>query len=211
MGAVAVGGVELAALDAVTIDAYGTLLRLRDPVDRLGRLVPDREPAEVARAFEAEAAYYAAHADVAVDAASLAVLRADCVRVFNESLGSSVASDEFNAALEFEILPGVVDALRRLRACGLSLAVVANWDFGLHEHLERAGLRRWFDTVVVSAEVGARKPDPAPFAEALRRLGAAPGRAIHVGDHPPHDEVGARAAGMEFAAAPLTTAVATWL
>jgi hypothetical protein len=53
-----VGGVDVAALDAVTIDAYGTLLRLRDPVERLGRLVPDRGRAEVARAFEAEAANF---------------------------------------------------------------------------------------------------------------------------------------------------------
>ena len=130
--------------------------------------------------------------------------------MFNETLGSSLSPEEYVGTLEFEVLPGVPHALRRLRAHGLALAVVANWDFGLHEHLRRHRLDRWFDAVVVSAEVGARKPDPALFLEALRRVGVPPERALHVGDHAPHDEVGARAAGMQFAAAPLATAVDAW-
>ena len=204
------GGVDLAAIDAVTIDGFGTLLQLRDPLERLSRLLPDREPAAVARAFEAEGRYYAAHAGTARDAATLAALHEECTRVFNAELGSNVSPQEYVGALEFELLPGVVDALRRLRALGLALAVVANWDFSLHEHLERAGLTRWFDVVIVSAEVGTRKPDPKPFLEALRRVGVAPARAVHVGDDPALDEAGARAAGMLFAPAPLTTAVAAW-
>jgi FMN hydrolase / 5-amino-6-(5-phospho-D-ribitylamino)uracil phosphatase len=52
-----------------------------------------------------------------------------------------------------------------------------------------------------------RKPDPAPFLAALERLGVEPGRTVHVGDHPPHDEAGARGAGMRFEPAPLPAAV----
>ena len=210
MGAVAVGRIDLASVDAVTIDAYGTLLQLRDPVERLRRLVPDRDPAAVAHAFGVEAGYYAAHAEAARDEATLAALHAECTRVFNDELGSSLTPAEYVGALEFELLPGVVDALRRLRALGLALAVVANWDFSLHTHLERAGLTPWFETVVVSAELGVRKPDALPFLEALRRLHVPAERAVHVGDDPATDEAGARAARMRFAPAPLTTAVAAW-
>ena len=110
-------------------------------------------------------------------------------------------------ALEFEVLPGVREALARLRAHGLALAVVANWDFSLHAHLRHHRLAGWFEAVVVSGELGVRKPDPAPFAAALERLGVAASRAVHIGDHAPHDEVGARAAGMRFEAAPLPAAV----
>src|SRR5262249_28939924 len=45
VGAVAVGGVKAASLDAVTIDAYGTLLTVVDPVSSLGKLLPAHDPA----------------------------------------------------------------------------------------------------------------------------------------------------------------------
>jgi putative hydrolase of the HAD superfamily len=208
MGALAVGGVSrLAEIDAVTIDGYGTLLQLGDPVGELRALLPDRSPEDLKRAFQAEAEYYVAHSPEGKDDESLARLHANCTAVFNETLGSALTPAEYVGALRFEILPGVPEALRRLRALGLGLGVVANWDFGLHAHLRRHGLRGWFDVVVLSAEIGARKPDPAPFLAALEQLGVEPARAVHIGDHLPHDEVGARSAGMRFEPAPLSTAV----
>lgn len=206
------GGLTLAPeeLDAVTVDGFATLLTLADPIGELQTLLPDHDPAEIEKAFQAEADYYAAHSHEARDAATLVQLRADCTRVFNAALGSDLTPDQYVGCLQFEILPGVEETLRRLRARGLSLAVVANWDYGLHEHLERHGLRRNFDAVVVSAEVGKRKPDPGPFRFALEQLQAEPARALHVGDHRPHDEAGAIAAGMHFAPAPLADAFAAW-
>jgi putative hydrolase of the HAD superfamily len=52
------------------------------------------------------------------------------------------------------------------------------------------------DFVVISAEVGVRKPDPRIFEEALRRAGVAAGEAVHVGDLPEEDIEGARRAGL---------------
>jgi putative hydrolase of the HAD superfamily len=196
-----------AALDAVTIDGYGTLLELSDPAGELRALLPDHGPGEIERAFRAEAEFYVAHTVGARDEEGLARLHAECTAVFNDVLGSSLTPEQYVGALRFEILPGVVEALGRLRASGLALAVVANWDYGLHGHLERHGLAGWFDAVVTSAETGAKKPDPRPFLVALERLGVDPGRAVHVGDYPPHDEVGARAAGLRFEPAPLAAAV----
>ena len=196
-----------AALDAVTIDGYGTLLELSDPIGELGALLPDHPPAEIERAFRAEAEYYVAHTLGARDEGGLARLHADCTAVFNDALGSSLTPEQYVGALRFELLPGVVEALRRLRASGLALAVVANWDYGLHRHLESHGLAAWFDAVVTSAEAGVKKPDPRPFLLALEELGVEPSRAVHIGDYPPHDEVGARAAGLGFEPAPLAAAV----
>lgn len=197
----------LADVDAVTLDVYGTLLRLVDPLPGLEALLPGHTPAAIEAAFRAEGEYYRDHAGEGRDEKSLARLRANCTAIFNEALGSSLTAEQYVGALEFELLPGVVGSLRALRARGLALAVVANWDYGLYEHLRRHRLGGWFDAVVVSAEVGARKPDPAPFRAALERLGIAPARAVHVGDHRPHDEAGASAAGMRFVPAPLPAAV----
>jgi len=201
--------ITLADIDAVTIDGYGTLLELDGALERLHALVPECERTDVERAFGAEAAYYCAHSHEGRDEATLARLREDCARVFSDAVGVAVTANDFIAALQFAVLPGVVPALRSLRARGVALAVVANWDFGLHDELERHALRQYFDAVVTSAETGTKKPDPAPFHIALAALGVAPARVVHVGDHE-DDERGAAAAGVAFARAPLGEAVAQW-
>jgi len=204
------GRLTAADLDAVTIDAFGTLVRLRDPVDVLRQALRDqgveRTREEVAAAFEVEGRYYRDHTHEGADEASLALLRRDCAAVFLDALGAGLDPGEFAptyvASLEFEPMPGAVDAVLELERLGLRLAVVSNWDVALHEHLEELGLADHFDTVVTSAEAGAPKPDPRIFELALERLGVRPERALHIGDAEA-DEEGARAAGMAFAPAPL--------
>ena len=77
------------------------------------------------------------------------------------------------------------------------LAVVTNGASCLQrEKLDYAGLADRFDVIVVSADVGVGKPDPAVFRHALQRLGAANGRAVMVGDSLARDVDGAEAAGL---------------
>jgi putative hydrolase of the HAD superfamily len=199
-----VGVVNPAALDAVTVDAYGTLLELRDPVSSLARAAPGFPRDAIERSFRAEVDYYAERSIDARDDASLAELRAACARVFNEELGSSLTPDEFMSALEFTWIDGAVEAVQQLRARGLAVAVVSNWDLSLHERLAPLGI-----PVVTSAEAGARKPDPAVFRVALERLEVSPERTLHVGDTAA-DEEGARAAGLAFAPAPLSALLEHW-
>jgi putative hydrolase of the HAD superfamily len=204
------GRLTAADLDAVTIDAYGTLVTLRDPNAALRRALRargvERTPEQVAAAFAAEARYYRDRSHEGADEASLALLRRDCAAVFLDALQADIAPEEFARpyvdALEFEPMPGAVEAVRELGRLGLRLAVVSNWDVALHEHLQALALADRFETVVTSAEAGAPKPDPRIFELALERLRVRPERALHVGDSPA-DEEGARAAGMAFAPAPL--------
>jgi putative hydrolase of the HAD superfamily len=188
---------DWSAIDGVTIDAFGTLLELRDPVGSLVRVLPGFERDAIDRAFRAEVEYYVEHAVAGRDPASLAELRADCARVFNDVLGSSLGPDELVDALEFTWVDGAREAIERLRARGLALAVVSNWDVSLHERLDHPGL-----PVVTSADAGSRKPDPALFRLALERLGVPASRTLHVGDTD-HDRDAAAAAGIAFAPAPL--------
>ena len=200
-----------ADLDAVTLDAHGTLLTLVDPVpalvDALASRGVDRKPEVVLAGFRAEAAHYAPRAGEGRDEASLARLQRECAGVFLAAVEADLDASEFApayvGALRFEVLPGVVRALDRLRALGLDLAVVGNWDLTLHERLGRAGLRDHFSLVVHGAE----KPRPGGLLEALDRLEVRPERALHIGDDDA-DEQAARAAGMRFAPAPVAAAVA---
>src|SRR5205823_6091165 len=70
---------RFADLDAVTLDAFGTLLELEDPVPALGVALRERgvspDPALVAEGFSAEVAYYRLHAVEGRDPDRLAVLR----------------------------------------------------------------------------------------------------------------------------------------
>ena len=203
---------QAAELDAVTLDAYGTLVRLAEPVpalrEGLAALGVERDPEAVARAFAKEAAYYREHSFEGRDDESLYELRLRCVAIILGELESelepAVFVDGFVAAMRFELLPLSGAALQALRRRGLAVAIVSNWDFELPRQLNGLGLGDM--PVVTSAEAGAPKPDPAVFTRALGLLHVRPERALHVGDSD-SDEAGARAAGMHFAPAPLAQAV----
>ncbi len=94
------------------------------------------------------------------------------------------------------VLPGVPEALARLREAGFRLVVVANADGTVEEGLTRAGLRPHLHAVVDSAVVGFEKPDPRIFSHALSLFDSDPARTLHVGDMYAADIVGARAAGV---------------
>jgi putative hydrolase of the HAD superfamily len=190
---------------AVLLDALGTLVELEKPwphlVDELAARGVVVGEDEARGAMLAEMAYYREHHDEAVDVEALADLRRRCAAVVQEQLGTSLPLDDvlgaLLAAIRFRAYPEVPDVLARLRAGGARLAVVSNWDVSLHDVLERTGLRGLVDAVVISAELGVAKPDPAIFRAALDRLGAAAEGAVHVGDSLEHDVAGARAAGLE--------------
>ena len=69
----------------------------------------------------------------------------------------------------------------------------------MHRVLERDGLAPYLDAVVISADLGRRKPVPAVFRSALEQLGAAAETTLFVGDDPQDDIEGAKAVGMRTA------------
>ena len=94
------------------------------------------------------------------------------------------------------VMPGVPEALARLQRQGLTLAVVSNSDGTCAQSLETAGLLRYMNFVIDSAEVGVEKPDRRIFEIALSRCGADPRRTLYVGDLYHADVVGGRGAGL---------------
>jgi putative hydrolase of the HAD superfamily len=210
---------RFADIDAVTVDGYGTLLTLADPLPALQQALAahglERSRDAVQAAFLAEVAHYKPRSLRGGTPEGLAALRLECVEVFltavdaDGTIAPEAFVDEFIAALVFEPLPGARETLEGLRSRGIALAMVSNWDCALPEHVERAGLGHLFTTVVASAVAGAEKPDPAIFRVALDRLGVDPARALHIGDEA-NDEQGAAAAGMRFAPAPIATAFEGW-
>lgn len=203
-----------AELEAVTVDALGTLVELPHPVGALRRLLAAhgvrRAEGEVARAFSAEVAYYrdGLGRRRRWDAQGVSSFQRECAAVFlaalDAPLEAAAFAPAFLTALDVRLVEGARPALELLRRAGLRLACVSNWDPTLPRHLERLEVAPLFETVVTSAEAGALKPDPAIFALALARLGVEPEKALHVGNEQA-DREGALAAGLAFEPVPLGT------
>jgi 2-haloalkanoic acid dehalogenase type II len=189
---------------AVLFDAFGTLIRLDRPVERLveaakARFGVDVPAADARAAVRAEIDHYASNCRWARDEDTVSDLRSQCAAILAGGIGLEVDEAGRLGLLSDTILlqpyPDAVRALHAVRDAGLAAAVVSNGDWSLGAALRHAGLA--FDAVVDSATAGAAKPDPAIFRRALAELGVRPADALHVGDSEETDGVGARAAGID--------------
>ncbi len=83
-----------------------------------------------------------------------------------------------------EVEEAMLSAVEAARKAGIKTALLSNsWGRSLYP---REQLDELFDVVVISGEVGLRKPDPEIFRITTARLGVEPGCCIFVDDHPGH-------------------------
>jgi putative hydrolase of the HAD superfamily len=95
--------------------------------------------------------------------------------------------------------PEAPSVLRALKADGKRLAIISNVnrsDATYRRLLERHGVLRYFDAVILSSTVGVAKPAARIFQLALAELEAGGAETTHIGDHYATDVVGALAAGI---------------
>ena len=95
-------------------------------------------------------------------------------------------------------VPGLHATLDQLAAAGLRLGLISNAadDGNVQRLVDWAGLRPYFDPLVVSAAVGLRKPNPAIFERVLHPWGLPPGELVMVGDTLGADILGAQLSGL---------------
>lgn len=78
----------------------------------------------------------------------------------------------------------MLSAVATVKAAGLKTALLSNsWGSSLYP---RERLTELFDSLVISGEVGMRKPDPRIYALVLDRIHVEPHRSVFVDDHPGH-------------------------
>jgi putative hydrolase of the HAD superfamily len=92
--------------------------------------------------------------------------------------------------------PGALDLLEDLRWAGFRLGIISNFDLRLYEILKHLGVLNLFEQIIVSSQVGADKPSPRIFEEALRRFQIEAAQLLHVGDDDIADGGGARRLGI---------------
>jgi 2-haloacid dehalogenase len=103
-----------------------------------------------------------------------------------------VAYDERWPEMLAGSIDGTVEILADLRREGVRLVALSNWSaekFPIaRQQYEFLG---WFETIVVSGEVGMAKPDPRIFRHLLERTGLAPASTVFVDDSPANVAVAA--------------------
>lgn len=81
------------------------------------------------------------------------------------------------------LYPGAVDAIEELRTAGYALGVCTNKPADLAETLlQRLGVRDLFGSMIGADTLPVRKPDPAPYFEAVSRAGGDPEMSVLIGD-----------------------------
>jgi HAD superfamily hydrolase (TIGR01509 family) len=95
------------------------------------------------------------------------------------SIGDAKEASFRERASELEPLPGLVDFVERGRERGMWIALVTNApEENVETILPALKLRDFFDVVVLADDVGAVKPDPAPYSAALKKTRVPAERAL---------------------------------
>ncbi|SRR5581483_2976334 len=190
-------------IQAVTFDAGGTLIKPWPSVGHVYAGVAARhgvkaEPAVLNRQFGAawrnlknfnhEREQWAALVDASF---------AGCTDQPPSTTFFNEIYDRFTEPDAWHIFEDVLPTLNALAARGLNLGIISNWDDRLGPLLERLGLRKYFEAVIISCDVGFTKPSPVIFEHATRKMGVAPEFILHVGDSRSADVEGAKTAGYE--------------
>jgi len=119
----------------------------------------------------------------------------------DDALVDALMRVHYDAVLGTFILPQahvrLLDTLRSRYRLGL----FSNFDHAppLTERLQRDGLSDWLDPILISADLGWRKPGAEAFRIALERAGESAERILFVGDTFGDDVVGACGAGLDCA------------
>jgi putative hydrolase of the HAD superfamily len=103
--------------------------------------------------------------------------------------------DEFVSADRYRMEPDVVETMQWLKAEGVQVGILSNWDNRLRSILQHMPFFSLIDVLMVSAEVGREKPDPEFFDVAFQEANVLPEQTLHIGDSWDDDIEGAEAAG----------------
>ena len=108
----------------------------------------------------------------------------------------TVLFEHFTTSDAWVLYDDVMPTLATLKAAGIELGLVTNYDTRVYPVLDALGLSPLLDSVTIPADVGAAKPDKAIFDHAVRRHGLHASEVLFVGDDWEDDYLGAGQAGL---------------
>src|SRR5215217_121376 len=104
--------------------------------------------------------------------------------------------DVFEDPASWRLYPETVATLTQLKAWGIELGIISNFDSRLFSVMRGLNILEAFNTVTISSLARAAKPAPQIFQLALDKHAVDSHEALHVGDSMRDDVEGARKAGL---------------
>ena len=105
--------------------------------------------------------------------------------------------NEFAQPSAWRIYPDVVPILESLSSAKKRLGIISNWDERLRPLLNALKLSDYFESIIISQEVGYPKPRIEIFHAAAEAFRIPASNILHIGDGRKEDYEGARAAGFK--------------
>jgi putative hydrolase of the HAD superfamily len=102
----------------------------------------------------------------------------------------------FEDAGSWRLFPETASTLTGLKASGVEMGIISNFDSRLFGVMRGLGIADMFDTVTISSLAQAAKPAPKIFRLAVDKHAVDPDEALHVGDSLRDDVEGAVKAGL---------------
>ncbi|MDH4097035.1 MAG: HAD-IA family hydrolase [Nitrospira sp.] len=102
----------------------------------------------------------------------------------------------FEDAGSWRLFPETASTLTSLKASGMELGIISNFDSRLFPVMRGLGIADLFDTITISSLARAAKPSAKIFQLALDKHAVDPEEALHVGDSLREDVEGAAKAGL---------------
>lgn len=103
----------------------------------------------------------------------------------------------FKGSQGWELFPETIEVLTKIREMGYKTGLITNFDSRVYEVTRALRIEPLLDSLTLSTEAGAPKPNPQIFKKAIEVHGINPKEAIHVGDSLSDDVRGAQNAGMQ--------------
>lgn len=96
------------------------------------------------------------------------------------------------------LIPGTMEMLSRLKESHL-LGLLSNFTHSpaARKIIQQAGLTGFFHVVLISGDLGYRKPHPAVFDQLAEQLNVEKKQILYIGDDPEADVIGSRQAGLQ--------------
>ena len=96
----------------------------------------------------------------------------------------------------WELFPETQNVLEEIQGRGFRLGIISNFDSRIYDVCRTLRIFSLLDSITLSSEVGAAKPDTKIFKTALAKGGLKPEEALHIGDSLAEDVDGGRSAGL---------------
>jgi len=104
---------------------------------------------------------------------------------------------EYPPRKEWRLYDETIPFLEKLKKSGMKIGLLSNWDLGARDILDKLGLTKYFDSIVISSEIEIEKPAKGAFLHSMNELKVSPEETFYVGDNYFDDVMGGNKVGLK--------------